>query len=73
MGQLTVVDSGPGERAAPVPSSAQDTFMSWDGIYRCQFHVIVYSLIKTFNAIIQLLSTCIGAASHLSIAAKVCI
>jgi hypothetical protein len=54
----TVAYSGPGLRAAP-------TIMSWDGIYTCQFHailVIVYFLTKTYNAVIQLLSTCLGTA-----------
>jgi hypothetical protein len=47
------------------PAQPKDTFMSWDGIYTCQFHAIVaivYCLIKTYNAVIQLFSTCLGAA-----------
>jgi hypothetical protein len=47
------------------PAQPKDTFMSMDGIYMCQFHaivVILYSLIKTYNAVIQLLGTCLGAA-----------
>jgi hypothetical protein len=69
MGQLhvqSVSDSGPGLRAAPTPKY---TFVILDGIYTCQFHAIVflvYSLTKTYYAVIQLLSTCLGTAKVLS-------
>jgi hypothetical protein len=70
MGQLhvqSVADSGPGLRAVPTPKY---TFMSLDGIYTRQFHAIVflvYSLTKTFYALIQLLSTCEVLSNDLDI------
>jgi hypothetical protein len=39
-------------------------FTSWAGIYFCQFETllaVVYTLIKTFIAVIQLLISCLGA------------
>jgi hypothetical protein len=61
---FTVADSGPGFRAAAPPALPKDTFTGWAGIYFCQFHTLlaaVYSLIKTFTAVIQLLISCLGA------------
>jgi hypothetical protein len=42
----------------------KDRFTSWTGMYFCQFQTllaVVYSPIKTFIAVIELLISCLGA------------
>jgi hypothetical protein len=65
--KYSVADSGPGFRAAAWP---KDTFTGWAGIYFCQFQTlldVVYSLIKTFIAAIQLLIPCLGGLAEIFI------